>query len=112
MITFAVSCHEIGILLVGLRHGVRQSLGDAHRLSGALVTLALAVVDGSDDLQTERTIERLLMAFAEHPREEPFEVWALLQLEARLRKRGLVAWADEIERLIVERRERVSTASS
>lgn len=92
---------------------VRQvrELGDAHRLSGALVTLCLVKAARPDGEGLADTIERLLEAFAELPREEPFEVWGLLRLETALRERGEPRLADEVAALTEARRARVSGAA-
>ncbi|MGE3628946.1 MAG: serine/threonine-protein kinase PknK [Sandaracinaceae bacterium] len=81
-----------------------RALGDSNRLTSALITLALVDADSGSE-QLGDSIERLLEAFAEAPREEPFEVWALLRLAVRLRALGH-PHAAEVDRLIAERRQR------
>lgn len=89
-----------------------RALGDAHRLSGALVTLSLAVAAQPGHARLEPTIEKLLDAFAEMPRDEPFEVWALLRLAEMLEAQERGDLAHEVAELVTRRRLRMSRAPS
>ncbi len=88
-----------------------RALGDATRLTGARVTLALAVAAGGEPRATAEAIEALLEAQADAPRERAFEIWALGWLAARLRDLDLTEFGAELEGVIHARRRRVHEGS-
>jgi hypothetical protein len=88
------------------RAALFEAMGDAYRLTRALIFRALLAAEEEDEAAVDRWAPRMLAAFRAMPHDEIGSTFAMRRVAARLEERGRFELAHEVDALLIARTER------